>query len=146
MANAKKTGFEYGIIAIPDQNGGTAPAPTGGEFVTVPVQKQTGRYATTTKLVACLASADNLYATDSTLSYIAPVKAVQDKQIAANAELKVWVDAVTAAKGRTGDNLGTKYPKISEPLWTAVQAALSGAKTPAAALAAAQQAASSATK
>jgi len=146
LANAKKAGFDYGIIAIPAQNGGTAPAPTGGEFVTVPVQKQTGRYATTTKLVACLASADNLYATDSTLSYIAPIKAVQDKQVAANAELKVWVDAVAAAKGRTGDNLGTKYPKISEPLWTAVQAALSGAKTPPAALAAAQQTASAATK
>ena len=36
------------------------------------------------------------------------------------------MDAVKAAKGRTSDNLGTKYPKISEPLWTAVQAALSG--------------------
>ena len=38
------------------------------------------------------------------------------------------IDAVKAAKGRTGDNLGTKYPKISEPLWTAFQAALSGGK------------------
>ena len=71
---------------------------------------------------------------------------MQDKQVAANSELKVWVDAVAAAKGRTGDNLGTKYPKISEPLWTAVQAALSGAKAPQAALSAAQQTASSATK
>jgi multiple sugar transport system substrate-binding protein len=146
LANAKKTGFEYGIIAIPGQNGGTAAAPTGGEFVTVPVQKQSDRYGTTQKLVACMASPDNLYATDTTLSYVAPVKAVQDKQVAANAELKVWVDAVTAAKGRTGENLGTKYPKISEPLWTAVQGALSGAKTPQAALSTAQQTASSATK
>ena len=39
--------------------------------------------------------------------------AVQAKQVAANPELKVWVDAVKAAKGRTSDNLGTKYPKIS---------------------------------
>ena len=36
------------------------------------------------------------------------------------------MEAVKAAKGRTSDDLGTKYPKISEPLWTAVQAALSG--------------------
>ena len=50
LGNAKKTGFDYGIIAIPAQNGGTAPAPTGGEFVTVPVQKQTDRYGTTQKL------------------------------------------------------------------------------------------------
>jgi len=146
LGNAKKTGFEYGILAIPAQNGGTAPAPTGGEFVTVPVQKQTARYGTTQKLVSCLASPDNLYATDTTLSYVAPVKSVQDKQVTANPELKVWVDAVAVAKGRTGENLGTKYPKISEPLWTAVQGALSGARTPQAALSAAQQTASSATR
>ena len=56
---------------------------------------------------------------------MAPTSAVQDKQVAANPELKPWVEAVKAAKGRTSDDLGTKYPKISEPLWTAVQAALS---------------------
>ena len=112
----------------------------------MPVQKQTARYATTEKLVACLASTDNLFTTDNTLSYVAPIKTVQDKQVAANPDLKVWVDAVAAAKGRTGDNLGTKYPKISEPMWTAVQGALSGGKSPQAALSAAQQTAAAATK
>jgi len=146
LANAAKLGFEYGIIPIPASTGGTAPAPTGGEFVSIPVQSETDRYATSQKLVACLTSADNLLTTDTTLSYIAPVAAVQDKQIATDAKLKVWVDAVKAAKGRTGDNLGTKYPKISEPLWTAMQAALSGAKTPQEALSAAQTTAASATK
>ena len=146
LANAKKVGFEYGIIPVPAQAGGTAPAPTGGELVTMPVQKNTGRYATTEKIISCLASPDNLKATDTTLSYIAPIKAVQDAQVAADPELKVWVDAVTAAKGRTSDNLGTKYPKISQPLWTALQAALSSAKAPRTALSAAQQTASAATK
>jgi multiple sugar transport system substrate-binding protein len=146
LANAKKTGFDYGIIPIPARNGGTAMAPTGGEFVTVPVQSHSDRYATTEKLVSCLASPDNLYATDTTLSYIGPLKAVQDKQVATDPELKVWVDAVGAAKGRTSDDLGTKYPKISEPMWTAVQGALSGSKTAQAALNAAQQTASSATR
>jgi multiple sugar transport system substrate-binding protein len=141
LANAKKAGFDYGIIAIPGINGGTAAAPTGGEFVTVPVQKSASRYAISAKLVACLTDTDNSLATTTTLSYIAPTAAVQAKQVAANPELKVWVDAVNAAKGRTGDNLGTKYPKISQPLWTAVQAALSGSATPQAALAAAQSAA-----
>ena len=51
------------------------------------------------------------------------------------------MDAVNKAKGRTGDNLGTRYPRISQPLWGAVQAALTGAKTPQAALADAQAAA-----
>ncbi|MEU7875815.1 extracellular solute-binding protein, partial [Dactylosporangium sp. NPDC049140] len=137
LGNAKKAGFEYGIIPIPSKAGGTAPAPTGGEFVTAPVQKETGRYTTTKKLVECLTDTQNSLATATTLSYIAPTTAVQDQQVAANAELKVWVEAVKAAKGRTSDNLGTKYPKISEPMWTAVQAALSGSKSPADALGAA---------
>ncbi|WP_433087457.1 sugar ABC transporter substrate-binding protein [Dactylosporangium sp. CA-052675] len=146
LGNAKKAGFEYGIIPVPAKGGGTAPAPTGGEFVSIPVQKDTGRYEVSKKIVQCLTSTDNSYTTVSTLNYVAPTTAVQDKQVAANAELKVWVDAVKAAKGRTSDDLGTKYPKISQPLWTAVQAALSGSKSPADALSSAQTAAAAATR
>ncbi|MEY9964043.1 multiple sugar transport system substrate-binding protein [Streptacidiphilus sp. MAP12-16] len=143
LANAAKAGFKYGVISIPAESGGSAPAPTGGEFVTVPVQKDTSRYATTEKIVSCLISNTNLLATDSTLSYIAPVAAVQTQQVQQNAALKPWVAAVAAAKGRTSNGLGTKYPVISEQLWTAVQAALSGSQNPRAALDAAQQAAAS---
>ncbi|MGV9347009.1 sugar ABC transporter substrate-binding protein [Streptomyces spiralis] len=141
LANAKKAGFDYGVLPIPADTGGNAAAPTGGEFVTVPVQKDTGRYATTQKLVTCLTSGDNLYNTDTTLSYVAPNGEVQDKQVAANADLKPWVDAVKAAKGRTSDDLGTKYPRISEQMWKAVQSALSGSKSPKDALSEAQSAA-----
>ena len=141
LANAKKAGFGYGVIPVPAATGGTAAAPTGGEFVTVPVQKDTGRYATSQKLVTCLTSGDNLYNTDTTLSYVAPTSEVQGKQVAANADLKPWVEAVKAAKGRTSDDLGTKYPKISEQMWKAVQSALSGSKSPKDALSSAQAAA-----
>jgi multiple sugar transport system substrate-binding protein len=146
LANAKKAGFEYGIIPVPGANGGNAPAPTGGEFVSIPVQKDTGRYEVAKKIVACLTNTDNSLATTTTLSYIAPTTAVQQKQVAANSELTVWVDAVKVAKGRTGDNLGTKYPKISQQLWTAMQATLSGSKNPQDAATAAQSAAAAATK
>ncbi|MFF3663707.1 sugar ABC transporter substrate-binding protein [Streptomyces olivochromogenes] len=140
LANAKKAGFEYGVVPVPAADGGNAAAPTGGEFVTIPVQGKTDRYATSQKIVTCLTSTDNLLNTDTTLSYVAPTTEVQDKQVAANAELKPWVDAVKAAKGRTSDDLGTKYPKISEQLWKAVQSALSGSKSPKDALSAAQSA------
>ncbi|MER6420153.1 extracellular solute-binding protein [Streptomyces sp. NPDC001137] len=141
LAGAKKAGFDYGVLPIPAATGGSAAAPTGGEFVTVPVQKDSGRYATSQKLVTCLTSGDNLYNTDTTLSYVAPTSEVQAKQVAANADLKPWVDAVKAAKGRTSDDLGTKYPKISEQMWKAVQSALSGSKSPKDALSSAQAAA-----
>ncbi|MGW7253513.1 sugar ABC transporter substrate-binding protein [Streptomyces sp. NPDC054834] len=140
LAGAEEAGLDYGVLPIPGASGGKAAAPTGGEFVTVPVQGDTGRYTTTGKLVSCLTSDDNLYSTDTTLSYVAPTSAVQDKQVASNAKLKPWVAAVKAAKGRTSDDLGTKYPKISEQMWKAVQSALSGAKSPGDALASAQAA------
>lgn len=140
LAAAKKAYFDYGVLPVPGANGGKAAAAVGGEFVTIPVQKDTGRYATSQKLATCLTSTDNLYNTDTTLSYVAPTGEVQAKQVAANAELKPWVDAVKAAKGRTSDDLGTKYPKISEQMWKAVQSALSGSKSPKVALSAAQSA------
>jgi len=146
LGNVKKAGIDYGILTVPAENGGAAAAPTGGEFLTIPVQKDSARYAVSKKIVACLTSTANFVTTDNTLSYIAPTAAAQQAQVAGNAELKPWVDAVNAAKGRTSDNLGIKYPKISEQLWTAVQTALSGSQTPTAALQAAQTAAAAATK
>ncbi|MGW0877324.1 sugar ABC transporter substrate-binding protein [Streptomyces sp. NPDC002740] len=140
LANAEKAGFDYGVLPVPASTGGNASAPTGGEFVTVPVQGDTGRYPASQKLVTCLTSTENLHATDTTLSYVAPTAEVQNKQVAANAGLKPWVEAVKAAKGRTSDDLGTRYPKISEQMWKAVQSALSGAKSPKSALTSAQSA------
>ncbi|GAA4481037.1 sugar ABC transporter substrate-binding protein [Microbacterium panaciterrae] len=146
LGNVKKAGIDYGILNIPGIDGGSAPAPTGGEFMTIPVQKDTARYATSKKIAECLTSTKSFVTTDNTLSYIAPTAEAQKEQVAANAELQPWVDAVAAAKGRTSDNLGIKYPKISQQLWTAVQTALSGSQTPEAALKAAQTAAAAATK
>jgi multiple sugar transport system substrate-binding protein len=129
------------LIQIPAENGGAAPVPTGGEFFTIPVQQDTARYATSAKIVSCLSSTSNIVKTDNTLNYIAPTQAGQQAQVSADSSLSSWVTAVGVAKARTGDNLGTKYPVISQQMWTAAQKAESGAATPSAALASAQAAA-----
>ncbi|MFE9442853.1 extracellular solute-binding protein [Streptomyces sp. NPDC006602] len=141
LGNADKAGFDYGVVNVPAQNGGSAPVPTGGEFVTVPVQKDSARYDVSKKIVECLTNDTNLLATDTTLTYIAPTGAVQTKQVAANPKLEPWVSAVAAARGRTSGGLGSKYPTISQPMWTAVQSALSGGKSPKDALDTAQSSA-----
>ncbi|WP_037676868.1 extracellular solute-binding protein [Streptomyces griseus] len=138
LGNADKAGFDYGVINVPGQSGGSAPVPTGGEFVTVPVQKDTARYDVSKKIVTCLTNDANLLASDTTLTYVAPTASVQAEQVKQNPKLKPWVDAVAAARGRTSGGLGTKYPTISQPMWTAVQAALSGSKSPQAAMDTAQ--------
>ena len=72
---------------------------------------------------------------------MAPTADGQAAQLAADPSLEFWIDAVGDAKPRTADNLGISYGVISEQLYTAVQNALSGAASPADALAEAQAAA-----
>jgi multiple sugar transport system substrate-binding protein len=146
MGNAEKLGFKYGIISIPAKDGGGAPVPTGGEFVAAPVQKDTARYAKTTKIIDCLTSPENLMTTDTTLSYIAPIADVQEQQASKDPKLAPWVKAVGDAKGRTSDNLGTNYPIISEQMWGAFQNAMSGSDSPESAMQTAQKAAASKVK
>jgi multiple sugar transport system substrate-binding protein len=138
LGNAKKAGFDFGILPIPGESSGTAPAPTGGEFVSVPVNKDKGKLDTAGKLVTCLTGPDHALDTDTALGYVSAIADVQTQQVAAEPDLKNWVAAVQAAKGRTSDNLGTKYPKISQAMWGAVQGALSGSSSTAAALTQAQ--------
>jgi multiple sugar transport system substrate-binding protein len=130
---ADEAGYES--IQIPGIDGGVAPAPTGGEFITIPVQKDTSRYETSAEIVECLSSGD----TGATaLGYVAPTADGQAAQLAADPTLQFWTSAVGDAKPRTADNLGISYGVISEQLYTAVQNALSGASSPADALAEAQ--------
>lgn len=144
--SAAKAPFKTGYVPIPAKDGGVAPAPTGGEFLLMPVQKDESRYDASKKIIECMSTSEGQVETANTFAYYIP--ATSDGQtllLKEHPELKVWVDAVNKAKGRTSDNLGTKYPVISEQLWTAVQNSLSGAASPADALSAAQKAASDAT-
>jgi len=133
--SAAGAGFPTGIIQIPGKDGGVAPTPTGGEFITVPVQQDTERYATTKKIVDCMTTTAGQVQTGDTFAYYIPPTADGQQQILAeHPELQTWVAAVQSAKGRTSDDLGTDYPKISEALWTAVQKSLSGSASAADAL------------
>ena len=139
----KDSKIDWGVLPIPAMDGGLAAAPTGGEFVTVPKQNDSAKLKTAAKIADCLASPANAFTVDNTLNYVSAIASVQQKQVQANPLLTEWVTAVNAARGRTGDNLGTKYPKISEPMWNAIQAALSGSKSPKQAMTDAQQQAGS---
>jgi multiple sugar transport system substrate-binding protein len=143
--SAAKAGFSTGYIPIPSKSGGVAPAPTGGEFLLMPVQKDETRYETSKKIVECMSTTEGQVETANTFAYYIPAtSAGQELLLKEHPELKVWVEAVNEAKGRTSDNLGTDYPIISEQLWTAVQNSLSGAQSPQDALRTAQQKASAA--
>src|SRR5690606_31973748 len=46
--------FPTGVIQIPGQDGGVAQTPTGGEFITAPVQEDDARYDVTSQIVECM--------------------------------------------------------------------------------------------
>ena len=132
--------FPTGVITLPGQDGGIAPTPTGGEFITVPVQGDEERYEVTTKIVECMTTPEGLVETANTFAYYVPSTTEgQETLLSEDGELEPWVDAVRNAKGRTGDELGSDYPLISEALWSAVQNTLSGSMTAEEALAQAQE-------
>lgn len=142
--SAAEADFPTGVIQVPGEGGGVAATPTGGEFLTVPVQKDEARYDVTKQIVECMTTTEGFVETGNTFAYYIPPTAEGQEQIVADnpdVDLAPWVAAVNSAKGRTSDDLGTDYPLISEQLWTAVQEALSGTSTPADALAKAQKAA-----
>lgn len=137
--SAAEADFPTGVIEIPAERGGVAPAPTGGEFIVAPAQSDEDRYDVTRQIVECMTTPEGFVETANTFAYYVPPTAEgQDALLEEHSDLGTWVSAVQAAKGRTSDNLGTDYPIISEALWTAVQNGLSGVSTPQAALEEAQ--------
>lgn len=140
LAGLDKGNIDYGVVPVPGIDGGSAPAPLGGEFFTLPVNSKADRQDKAVKIVKCMTNPEKAKGWVAGLTYLLPEAAVQKQQVQKSPELAPFVDAVAAAKGRTAD-LGTKYPKYSEQLWTALQESISGTKTPEQALQKAQAAA-----
>lgn len=130
---------DYGVVPVPGIDGGSAPAPLGGEFFTIPVNADAERQATAVEIVECMTDPANAQNWIAGLTYILPEPEAQAEQAAQSPELAAFVDAVAAAQGRTSD-LGTEYPRYSEQIWTALQESISGVKTPEQALTDAQAA------
>lgn len=122
-AAAKEKGYE--MIPIPAKDGGVAPVPTGGEFLTLPFHKNANKdkQAAAISVVECLTNDENLLKTNEALGYLAAKKEVREKQVAENELWKPWVDSVENAQGRTTD-VGMKYEDISAQLSKGEQASL----------------------
>jgi multiple sugar transport system substrate-binding protein len=136
LGGLNESGIPYAVVPIPARDGGPAPSPLGGEFIEI-VKGDEARVAASATFAKCLIEPANLDAWIAAQSYISPYAADGDAQAEADPALQPWVDAIAVAQGRTSD-LGSAYPKVSRALWTAIQEALTGVKTPQEALEAAQ--------
>jgi multiple sugar transport system substrate-binding protein len=144
----KSTTIHFGVVPIPKSDGGNAPGPMGGEVVTIPDSGNAARMQAAGKFANCMLSDKEMleWATDA--AFIPARESVAAQAVVNDPAMKSFVDAAAAELTRTGPpaNLGPNYPKVSQPLWTAIEAALTGAKTPQDALTQAQQEAENALK
>lgn len=122
-ASAKEKGYE--MIGIPSKDGGIAPVPTGGEFMTLPYHKTANeeKNKAAAEVITCLISDDSLLKTNATLGYLAGKKTVRDQQVAEDSTLSTWAEIVSKAQGRTTD-VGLEYEETSSQLSQALQSAL----------------------
>lgn len=132
LSTLDDAGTPYAVVPIPGVDGGNAPSPLGGEFVEI-VKSDAAHEEAAATFAQCLITPDNLTDWAAGQSYIMPFATASAEQASADPALEPWVAAVSAAQGRTTD-LGSAYPDTSKALWTALQEALSGVKTPQAAL------------
>lgn len=134
-----KFGVDFGVVPMPvPQAGGSPVVPLGGESWTIPVSSNTAAVKATWDLVNWLEQPTQLLALDKGFGYIPAIKSTAQQLLQGETNLQVFADEFNTAKARTAV-LGAKYPKVSQAIWTAEQAALSGSQSPQAALAQAQQ-------
>jgi len=76
-----------------------------------------------------------------TVGYISTTESVAKQMAKSNPQLAAFAAEIPTAQARTGAPamLGPKYNTVSQAVWTAIQAVLTGQATPQAALNTAQQ-------
>ncbi|MGD0575277.1 MAG: ABC transporter substrate-binding protein [Anaerolineales bacterium] len=148
LSALEKAKINFGVVPIPKPDGGAAPGPMGGEVLTIPNSGDAAKMEAAGKVVNCLLSDKEMLEWATLQAYIPSRQSVAAQSVANDPNMKSFVDAAAAEFSRTGPpaNLGPNYSKVSQPLWNAIQAALTGAKSPQDALTAAQQQAESALK
>jgi multiple sugar transport system substrate-binding protein len=134
-----KFGVDFGVVAMPVPQTGDQPVvPLGGETWTIPANKDAAVVKATWDLVNWLEQPAQLLYLDQNFGYIPAIKSTAQQMLQTRPDLKVFADEFNTAQARTAQ-LGAKYPQVSQKIWTAIQAAISGSMTPQAALNQAQQ-------
>lgn len=132
----QKAGTDFGVVTMPVPDaGGTSSSPLGGEVWAAAQGKNSDKAVA---VIKCITSSENAITWSKMVNYVPANQAAAASFPETVPAMKTFVDEIAGAKGRTAD-LGPDYPKYSQALWTAVQAALSGHSSPQAALDAAQK-------
>ena len=130
---------DYGIVTVPvQQPGQKVVAPLGGETWTLGNSGDDAQKEMAWEFVKGTQESSVMQQMTKEM-YIIPTKpAVTAEFLKSGEEYEVFAEQSLTARPRTIE-YGASYPKISQAVWTAIQAALTGTKTPEEALKEAQQ-------
>ena len=130
---------DYGIVTVPvQQPGQKVVAPLGGETWTLGNSGDDAQKEMAWEFVKGTQESSVMQQMTKEM-YIIPTKpAVTAEFLKSGEEYAVFAEQSLTARPRTIE-YGASYPKISQAVWTAIQAALTGTKTPEEALKEAQQ-------
>ncbi len=138
--NAKgwKYNDQYGIVPIPTEKAGqTVVAPLGGETVDLGTGGSDEQKKMAWEWVQGMQEPQAMEHVTSLMYYLPTKPAVTDQVLTGGPEYTVFAKETQTARPRTTE-YGANYPKVSQAIWTAIQAAITGTSSVSKALQTAQ--------
>ena len=145
LLNAKgwKYNKQYGIVKIPTQTAGTTVvAPLGGETWNIGNSGSAQQQNAAWEWIKGMQAPSVMTHVTSLMYYLPTKPAVISQYLKGGPEYTVFAKETATARSRT-TQYGANYPKVSQALWTAIQAAITGTSSVSSALTQAQSTISS---
>ncbi|MFF9497730.1 ABC transporter substrate-binding protein [Streptomyces flaveolus] len=135
----KTEGLNWGMAPVPVPRAGQSPVtPIGGEVWTVPESASTARQEKAAQVLACLNDSRTML-DQAEQRYTVPSRpAVAARYAGRVPSMSAFVESVGGARSRTS-RLGVEWPHAATGIYTAIQSALTGERTPEEALRRAQR-------
>jgi multiple sugar transport system substrate-binding protein len=134
---------EYGIVPIPTKvPGGTVVAPLGGETWSLGKSGSSEQQKLAWEWIKGMQQPSVMTHVTKLMYYLPTKPAVTAQYLKGGPQYTVFAEETRTARSRT-TTYGANYPKVSQAIWTAIQAAITGTATPSAALSQAQSTISS---
>ncbi|CUW25942.1 MULTISPECIES: sugar ABC transporter substrate-binding protein [Streptomyces] len=135
----KAEDLHWGVAPLPVRKPGqTLVTPLGGEVWTVPQNSSEDRQRKAARVLACLNDSATMRALAEQYHTVPSRTAVASRYAREVPSMAAFVKSVERARARTG-RLGVEWPRAATAIYTAVQAALTGERTPEEALRHAQR-------
>jgi multiple sugar transport system substrate-binding protein len=129
---------QYGIVSIPvRQAGQTVIAPLGGETMDIGAGGSAAQTQAAWEWIEGLQNPATMVHVTSMMYYLPSKPTVVQQYLQGGPEYTVFAQETENARPRTTE-YGANYPKVSEAIWTAIQAAITGTASVSSALQTAQ--------